>query len=143
MSIIPKNYNFFTCLLLFRLLVNLTNLIQFVINLYVSVFLYIGGLVSIPCMLEKDCNGNPISTFPPCYAFQMNWPLGWFSLQVAMSVIGCCSVVFFKSAPFQLVRAWEHESISKMPGGKPMNAFTWSWSVVIISVLATLKCSHT
>ena len=22
-------------------------------------------------MLEKDCNGNPISTFPPCYAFQM------------------------------------------------------------------------
>ena len=22
-------------------------------------------------MLEKDCNGNPISTFPPSYAFQM------------------------------------------------------------------------
>ena len=22
-------------------------------------------------MLEKDCNGNPISTFPPGYAFQM------------------------------------------------------------------------
>ena len=22
-------------------------------------------------MLEKDCNDNPISTFPPCYAFQM------------------------------------------------------------------------
>ena len=22
-------------------------------------------------MLEKDCNGNPISTFPPCYAFPM------------------------------------------------------------------------
>ena len=22
-------------------------------------------------MLEKDCNGNPNSTFPPCYAFQM------------------------------------------------------------------------
>ena len=22
-------------------------------------------------MLEKDCNGNPISTFPPYYAFQM------------------------------------------------------------------------
>ena len=22
-------------------------------------------------MLEKDCNGNPIATFPPCYAFQM------------------------------------------------------------------------
>ena len=39
-------------------------------------------------MLEKDCNGNPISTFPPCYEFQMNWPLGRFSLQVAMSVIG-------------------------------------------------------
>ena len=32
---------------------------------------YIAGLVSIHCMLEKDCNGNPISTFPPCYAFQM------------------------------------------------------------------------
>ena len=22
-------------------------------------------------MLEKDCNDNPISTFPPCYAFQI------------------------------------------------------------------------
>ena len=22
-------------------------------------------------MLEKDCNGNPMSTFPPCYAFQI------------------------------------------------------------------------
>ena len=29
------------------------------------------GLVSIPCMLEKDYNGNPISTFPPCSEFQM------------------------------------------------------------------------
>ena len=56
------------------------NIIQFISNLYVGVFLYIGGLVSIPCMLEKDCNGNPISTFPPCYAFQMNWPQGRFSL---------------------------------------------------------------
>ena len=27
--------------------------------------------MSIPCLLEKDCNGNPITTFPPCYAFQM------------------------------------------------------------------------
>ena len=27
--------------------------------------------MSIPCMLEKDCNGYPISTFPPCYVFQM------------------------------------------------------------------------
>ena len=25
------------------------------------------GLVSNHCMLEKDCNGNPISTCPPCY----------------------------------------------------------------------------
>ena len=40
-------------------------------NLYGVVFLYIACLVSIPCMLEKDCDGNPISTFPPCYAFQM------------------------------------------------------------------------
>ena len=40
-------------------------------NLYGVVFLQIACLVSIPCMLEKDCNGNPISTFPPCYAFQM------------------------------------------------------------------------
>ena len=24
-------------------------------------------------MLDKDCNGNPISSFPPCYAFQMNF----------------------------------------------------------------------
>ena len=44
--------------------------------------------MSIPSMLEKDCNGNPISIFPLCYAFQMNWPLGLFILQVAMSVIG-------------------------------------------------------
>ena len=22
-------------------------------------------------MLENDCNGKPISTLPPCYAFQM------------------------------------------------------------------------
>ena len=44
--------------------------------------------MSIPCMLEKDCNGNSISNFPPCYAFQMNWPLGRFSLLVVMSVIG-------------------------------------------------------
>ena len=55
-------------------------IIQFISNLYVGVFLYKGGLVSIPCMLEKDCNGHPISTFPACYAFQMNWPLGGFSL---------------------------------------------------------------
>ena len=52
------------------------NIIKFILNLYVGVFLYISGLVSMPCMLEKDCNGNPISTFPPCYAFQMIWPLG-------------------------------------------------------------------
>ena len=44
--------------------------------------------MSILCMLEKDFNGNPISNFPPCYAFQMNWPLGRFSLKVAVSVIG-------------------------------------------------------
>ena len=45
------------------------NIIQLISNLY-------AGLVSNPSMLEKDCNGNPISTFPPCYAFQMIWPLG-------------------------------------------------------------------
>ena len=47
------------------------NIIQFISNLYGGVFLQIAGLVSIPGMLEIDCNGNPISTFPPCYAFQM------------------------------------------------------------------------
>ena len=47
------------------------NIIQFIANLYGGVVLYIAGLVSIPCMLGKDCNGNPISTFPLCYAFQM------------------------------------------------------------------------
>ena len=52
------------------------NLIQFISNLYVGVFLKIAGLVSISFMLEKDYNGNPISTFPPCYSFQMIWPLG-------------------------------------------------------------------
>ena len=44
--------------------------------------------MSVPCMLEIDRNSNPISTFPPCYAFQMNWSLGRFSLYVIMSVIG-------------------------------------------------------
>ena len=44
--------------------------------------------MSNPCMLEKECNDNSISTFPPCYEFHMIWPLGWFSLKVAMSVIG-------------------------------------------------------
>ena len=39
--------------------------------MWVSSYRYLAGLVSIPCILEKDCNGNPISTFPPCYAFQM------------------------------------------------------------------------
>ena len=29
--------------------------------------------MSMSCLLEKDCNGNPISTFPPCYAFQMSF----------------------------------------------------------------------
>ena len=52
------------------------NIIQFISNLYVGVFLWIAGLMSNPCMREKDSNGNPISTFPPCYAFQMSWPLG-------------------------------------------------------------------
>ena len=56
------------------------NIIQFILNLNVDVFLQLAGLVPIPCMLEKDCNGNPISTFPPYYAFQMNWPQGRFSL---------------------------------------------------------------
>ena len=36
-----------------------------------GVVLYIAGLVSNPCMLEKGFNGNPISTFQPCYAFHM------------------------------------------------------------------------
>ena len=52
----------------------------FISNLYVGVLLLIAGVVSIPCILEKDCNGNTIFTFPPCYEFQMIWPLGWFSL---------------------------------------------------------------
>ena len=65
------------------------NIIQFISNLYVGVFLLIGGLVYKLYTLytvhpmyagKKDCNVNPISTFPPCYAFQMNWPLGRFSL---------------------------------------------------------------
>ena len=30
------------------------NIIQFISNLYVGVFLWIAGLVSIPCMLEKE-----------------------------------------------------------------------------------------
>ena len=30
--------------------------------------------------LDVQLNGNPISTFPPCYAFQMIWTLGGFSL---------------------------------------------------------------
>ena len=64
------------------------NIIQLISNLYVGLYLYIGGLMAIMCMLEKDCNGNPICTFPPCYAFQINWPLGRFSLYVAMSVKG-------------------------------------------------------
>ena len=38
-------------------------------------------------MLEKDCNDISICTFPPCHAFQMVWPLDWFSLYVALSVI--------------------------------------------------------
>ena len=28
-------------------------------------------IVAIENYAGKDCNGNPISTFPPCYAFQM------------------------------------------------------------------------
>ena len=52
------------------------NLIQLISNLYVGVLLQITDLMFNPCMLEKDYNGNPISTFPPCYAFQMIWPLG-------------------------------------------------------------------
>ena len=47
------------------------NIIQFISNLYGGVVLYIAGLLSNPCMLENNCNGNPISTFPPCYEFQM------------------------------------------------------------------------
>ena len=27
--------------------------------------------MSNPCLLAKDCNGNPVSTLPPCYAFQV------------------------------------------------------------------------
>ena len=41
-------------------------------NLYWVVFLQIACIVSIPWMLEKNCSGNPISTFPPCYAFPCN-----------------------------------------------------------------------
>ena len=33
-----------------------------------------------PVYARQDCNGNPISTFLPIYEFQMNWPLGRFSL---------------------------------------------------------------
>ena len=47
------------------------NIILFISNLYGGVVLHIACLVSYPCMLEKNCNGNLIFTFPPCYAFQM------------------------------------------------------------------------
>ena len=56
------------------------NIIKLISNHYVGVFLWKTGLVSHLCMLEKDCNGHPISTFPPCHAFQLIWPLGGFSL---------------------------------------------------------------
>ena len=60
------------------------NLIQFISNLYVGVFLQIAGIVSISCMLEKDCNGNPISTVPPCYAFQMIFPLYYYIIIILL-----------------------------------------------------------
>ena len=47
------------------------NIIKFISNLYGGLFVKITGLVSISFILEKDWNGNPISTFPPSYAFQM------------------------------------------------------------------------
>ena len=45
--------------------------ILFISILYRGVFLKIFSVVSIPFMLKNDCNVNPISTFPPCYAFQI------------------------------------------------------------------------
>ena len=70
------------------------NIIQFISNLYVGIFLKIAGLVSILSMLEKDCNGISISTFQPCYAIQIIWPLDWFSL--AKSLWNSCAIRFRK-----------------------------------------------
>ena len=46
------------------------NIIHFISNLYVGVSLYIVGLVSIPCMLENDCNDNPICFETSVYSEQ-------------------------------------------------------------------------
>ena len=35
-----------------------------------------GGSLDFNVCWKKDCNDDPISIFPPCYAFQMIWPLG-------------------------------------------------------------------
>ena len=40
-------------------------------TLYGGFFPWRAGPVLSKCMLDRDCNGNPISTFPPCYAFRM------------------------------------------------------------------------
>ena len=43
-------------------------------------------------MLDRDCNGNPISTFPPCYAFQMI-----FTALASMPIQSICHNVHSKN----------------------------------------------
>ena len=65
----------------------LTYFSSFQIFMWVSSYTYLVLCPSLACW-KKDFNGISISTFPPWYAFQMIWHLDWFSLYVAMSVIG-------------------------------------------------------
>ena len=79
------------------------NIIYFIYNLYVGAVLYIAGLVSNPRMLEKDCNGNPISTFPPCYAFQIIFTA--FAPRLIQSI--SCNVHNMIRALKQLWEMWQ------------------------------------
>jgi hypothetical protein len=58
--------------------------------------------------------------------------------------LGQVAIQFKKS--LHKSNSFRRESISKLSGGQPMNVFLfffkYLWSVVIISDLATFKCSH-
>ena len=105
-SKIPKNKNYFTCFLLFRILVTLPN------------FEMLSHLKKLDL----------------CGLFLIEY---W-------SRSGCPLVFFLNFFYLHKPNLFRRESISNMPGRKPMIFFLLLllWSVVIISDLSTLKCSH-
>ena len=96
-------------------------------------------------MLEKDCNGNPISTFPPSYAFQMIFTelAPWLIQAISRNVHNknralkqlCVPCYTFCNASLQEVKAGRANVIIQ-----PNNSTTSAHTLPLGQSTQSLKC---